>query len=266
MGVPLKLMGVDVGFSATRPTTGIACLDGNELHIAKTGSQWESRASRIPRGFQPTVIAFDGPLLPQGADKLVPRLCESAFIRAPFHNRCKPGLSHWGRGLELRRASAEACAQFTRTLSFPTAETDEHSVCRHGHVVEAFPNAFLGVLMQDKEFRSAPTLKRGQRFDWLYDRVVNTGCLEATLSRSLDLPADVWSRLRSERDHELRAALICLLTAGLAAQGTATVIGEVTGGWFWLPPWSLWQHWATQGLTNAAREIALKGRSLDKFP
>ena len=65
----------------------------------------------------------------------------------------------------------------------------------------------------------------------------------------LDLPADVWRRLRSETDHELRAALVCLLTAAVAAQGKAAVVGERTGGWFWLPPRSLWQPWATAGLT-----------------
>jgi hypothetical protein len=42
--------------------------------------------------------------------------------------------------------------------------------------------------------------------------------------------------LRSETDHELRAALICLLTAALAARGIAAIIGEAEGGWFWLPP------------------------------
>jgi integral membrane sensor domain MASE1 len=74
----------------------------------------------------------------------------------------------------------------------------------------------------------------------------------------LYLPDVVWHRLRSETDHELRAALICLLTAGLAARGTAAIIGEAKGGWFWLPPWSLWQSWATEGLENAAKRIALR--------
>ena len=42
------------------------------------------------------------------------------------------------------------------------------------------------------------------------------------LSKNLDLPDEVWDRLHTESDHELRAALICLLTAALAAQGAAT--------------------------------------------
>ena len=41
----------------------------------------------------------------------------------------------------------------------------------------------------------------------------------------------VWASLQSETDHELRAALICLVTAALAGKGTAAIIGEAEGGW-----------------------------------
>jgi hypothetical protein len=64
----VRLLGVDVGFSAKRPTTGIAALDGEKIHLARAGTSWESRVSRIPDGFRPSVIAIDGALLPQGAD------------------------------------------------------------------------------------------------------------------------------------------------------------------------------------------------------
>jgi hypothetical protein len=261
---PMKLMGVDVGFSTTRLTTGIACLDGDQLCLERAGTTWESRQSKIPRGFQPSFIALDGPLLPRVADKLIHRPCESVFLDAPFHNRCKPGLSHWGRGLELRRASAEACAQFSQVLQGFASDTKEVCVSRSGPIVEAFPNGFLGVMMPEEELLSAPRLKRGRRFDWMYERIATTGRLESALSKSLELPDEIWRRLISETDHELRAALICLLTAALAAQGTAAIIGEPTGGWFWLPPWSLWQPWARQGFDGAARAMALKGRPLDE--
>ena len=33
-----------------------------------------------------------------------------------------------------------------------------------------------------------------------------------------------------------------------------------------LPPWSLWRQWATEGLNNAARAMALKGQPLEKSP
>jgi hypothetical protein len=73
--------------------------------------------------------------------------------------------------------------------------------------VEAFPNAFLGVLMPEVELLAAPRFKRGRRFDWLYDGIVTTERLESSLSEKLDLPDVVWYPLRTETDHELRAAL-----------------------------------------------------------
>jgi hypothetical protein len=161
--------------------------------------------------------------------------------------------------LELRRATAEASVQFGRILVGCAGERDELSVVRGGPIVEALPNVFLGVLMPEEELVSGPKLKRGRRFDWLYDQVVTTGRLGSMLSKGLQLPDEVWHLLGSERDHELRAALICLLAAALATRGNAAIIGDLTGGWFWLPPWSVWQSWAKQGFNSVVRKMASKG-------
>jgi hypothetical protein len=259
----MKLLGVDVGFSTKRATTAIALLDGNQFHVARAGTTWESRAAQIPRDFRASVIAIDGPLLPRGVDNHIYRLCEAVFIRSPFHNRCKPGLSHWGFGLQLRRASTEAYAQFSKLLT--SALERDKSVYYGGPIVEAFPNAFLAVLIPEVELVSGPKLKRGRRFDWLYEQIATNGRLELIMSKKLDMPAELWLRLRTEKDHELRAALICLLTAAFAAQGTATIVGEPTGGWFWLPPWLLWQDWAKQGLESSTKRMAFKGYFLDAY-
>jgi hypothetical protein len=260
----MKRLGVDIGFSITRDTTAIAFLDGDRLGVERVGSTWESRVAEIPRDFRPTVIALDGPLLPEGSDERVRRLCEIVFVHAPFHNRCKPGLSHWGLGLEPRRASARACAQFSSIL--PSSSLgNRNAVYRDNLIVEAFPNAFLGVLTPEAQLLSAPKLRRGRRFDWLYEQIATTGRLESVLSQNLNMPPKFWACMRADKDHERRAALICLLTAALAAQGTAAVIGDSKGGWFWLPPWSMWQPWAMQGLENVATKMALKGHFLDEF-
>jgi hypothetical protein len=86
--------------------------------------------------------------------------------------------------------------------------------------------------------------------------MVTSGRLESLLSENLDLPDVVWHSLRSETDHELRAALMCLLTAALADKGTASIIGEAQGGRFWLPPWSLWEPWAMKGLESVEQKMA----------
>jgi hypothetical protein len=90
-------------------------------------------------------------------------------------------------GLELRQASSDACAQFSRILA-NSLLAKGGTVCRDGPIVEAFPNAFLGVLTPEVELLTAPKLKRGRRFDWLYERMVTTGRLKSLLSKNLDLP------------------------------------------------------------------------------
>ena len=46
----------------------------------------------------------------------------------------------------------------------------------------------LPLLTPEFEFLSAPKMKRGRRFDWLYERNVATGRLESVFSKNLDLP------------------------------------------------------------------------------
>jgi hypothetical protein len=83
--MPTNLMGIDVGFSKTGKTTGIACLEGDHLTLERAGTAWESREATIPHGFQPSVIAIDGPLLPFDADLHMRRHVEPLFICASFH-------------------------------------------------------------------------------------------------------------------------------------------------------------------------------------
>jgi hypothetical protein len=47
--------------------------------------------------------------------------------------------------------------------------------------------------------------------------------------------------------------------------GDRLLHGEPTGGWFWLPPISLWQSWARKGHESVAKRMALKGRFLDEI-
>src|SRR4051812_11238352 len=104
----------------------------------------------------------------------------------------------------------------------------------------------MGVLAPEAVFLSAPKLRRGQKFDWLYEVVVKTRALETSLRNTVRLPDIVWDRLATEEDHEKRAALICLLTAAAALQGAANWVGDPGGGWFCLPPWNRWQLGASE--------------------
>ena len=232
------LLGIDVGFSQLQKSTGIACLCDERLTLYRANSTWEQRKAQLPENFCPSMIAIDGPLLPEGADPLTVRACEQLFSKGAFCRRCKPGLSHFGTGLQLRQAAMETSRQFCQHFGDPGRKL------RSG-VAEAFPNLFLGVLASEEDYAAIPKLRRGQKFDWLY------GCTVKKLDglmQHIILPDVVYDRLKIETDHELRAALICLLTAALACGDRVVLAGSEEGGWFWLPPMEMWEPWAVEAV------------------
>lgn len=237
------LLGVDVGFSKIQKSTGIAILNQDRLSLYRADSTWADRQAGLPKdGFCPSVIAIDGPLLPEGAAMKAVRYCEQFFSRGLFCRRCKPGLSHFGTGYLLREAAHEARRQFSAPFSGP-------------RVVEAFPNLFLGVMVREDQYAQIPKLRRGQKFDWLY------GCAKQKLARLREfivLPDAVYDRVEIEDDHELRAALVCLLTAALEGDQKAIRVGEPEGGWFWLPPLELWEPWAIEQVRQSLGEEAVE--------
>lgn len=241
----IALLGVDVGFSKTRPTTGIAWSNAGKFAAARTHSDWERRSRHLPPGTQFAVVAIDGPLVPHGTDDSLDRLCERLFIRGAFQTRCKPGLSNHGYGRDLRRAASQTAEQFLH-LSLPNEAIDK--AIRPGtSIIEAFPNAFLGVLLPEARF-ALPAAGKRKKFDWLYDHAVEIGVF-SLLFQSLDwLNQRLLDAIVIEKDHEKRAAWICLLTAACAATRKSEVVGDDQGGWFWLPQSDLWAPWARDAL------------------
>ncbi|MDQ2084784.1 DUF429 domain-containing protein [Xanthobacteraceae bacterium Astr-EGSB] len=259
---PPAFLGLDVGFAADRETTGIAWRVCGQIGVAVAGTQWESRQAALPPDVRFDLAAVDAPILPASAEAELPRACEAVLCRRPFWNRCKPGRSHHGLGLEFRRAGAAAGVQIPAVLQ-RTLLPYGPMVLSNLPVVEAFPNGFLGVMLSDQVFEAGLKLRRGERFDWLYDRALATGCLSRVLldlswgdDRALrEVEADHDTRAR----HEMRAALVCLLTAGFAHAGSATVLGDPGSGWFWLPPTTLWAEWARRGLDEAIACSRVRG-------
>lgn len=249
----VALLGIDVGFSKSRPTTGIAWSKNSEFGAARTHSDWERRSRHIPASTVFSVIAIDGPLVPVGADDSLGRLCERLFIRGTFQTRCKPGLSNRGYGKDLSRAASQTAEQVLH-LAMPS-EAIEKAIRPGTSIIEAFPNAFLGVLLHEARFAMSAAGKR-KKFDWLYENAVDSGVL-AALFQALGWHNRILIDIvLAEKDHEKRAAWICLLTAACAATGTSEVVGDDIGGWFWLPPSDLWAPWAQDALEKNRLALA----------
>ena len=105
-------------------------------------------------------------------------------------------------------------------------------------IVEAFPNAYLGVCLSGDVYDEMPKLRRGGKFDWLYDCWVKRGLFRRVVGEiGLDRFADLGDEFDRNKQHDQRAALVCLLTAASVFSGHYTAVGNEAGGYFFLPSW-----------------------------
>jgi hypothetical protein len=141
----------------------------------------------------------------------------------------------------------------------------ELEVQRDSAIVEAFPNTFLGVLLPEAVYKHCDRSSKERKSDWMFRKVAERGTFQALLTEL------GWADARTIRqfldqagpdgDHDIRAALICLLTAGFAALGNAVIVGDLTHGWFWLPPKGFWEPWAWTALHRQLQKLRCQ-----KFP
>jgi hypothetical protein len=119
----------------------------------------------------------------------------------------------------------------------------------------------MGLLLPESRFLSWSTSLRLAKSDWLYEQLIELGIIRKLLDRLLLNDSPIRNTFEQTTNHDQRAALVCLLTAMFAVDGTATIIGDKQGGWFWLPPIGLWAGWAQDSLT-----LALSKHQSGAFP
>jgi hypothetical protein len=147
------VLGVDVGFSAARRSSAVCRLDWNEYRITWTirrfRAQQDEREATIKAvaGDVPIeAAAFDGPL--QSGLTLIGRyrVAERMLTRR-LQSTGKPGQANAPVGKKLN-AAANVCAAIVqeRCRLAPAA----HAIrIDQKAVVEAFPTAFLGLMLRD---------------------------------------------------------------------------------------------------------------------
>jgi len=251
------LLGVDVGFSKSRASTGIAWYASGRFEAAAVKSDKEARLACLPSRFCADVAALDGPLVPQRSEGSSdsPRYAERFLSRGAFQRRCKPGFSHFGTGLELRKASHIAASQVRNVVKANGRLAKPFCAGTHS-IVEAFPNAFLGVLLDEGVYAKSPKLKRGKKFDWLYEHAKENRALERVMLHVDFQPPGLLAAVQQEQHHEKRAAYVCLITAACVAANKITSIGDKDGGWIVLPPRALWADWSINAFYDSERALA----------
>jgi hypothetical protein len=266
----VSLLGIDVGFSKARATTGIAVYEHGALRsLCCVKSSSKDRAAVVPSASKFDAVAIDGPILPISADNKLKRVCESLLIGRGFHTRCKPGMSHHGYGLDLRRATAPIADEACLLAKPASVSFGDKQVRDSFPIVEAFPNAFLGVLLDDADYQVIGRVSRGEKFDRIFEHAVLKGRTPSLLEElgweAPKLAEAIHSEALSANraSHEKRAALVCLLTAACALSGNAEYVGDTLGGWICLPPQKLWAPWAR--LAMMQRQATLQKRTATPF-
>ena len=174
------LLGVDVGFSKSKRTTGIAWLANSTIETARTGSSWSERSRCLPRNVRFSIVALDAPIVPEHNYDAA-RGCEFVFYGGAFSRRCRPGLSHHGRGLLLKDAGRQAAIEFASVLASGRTLRFGPCVVPTKPIIEAFPNTFMGVLLPEKSFAGWSKALGKAKSDWLYERVVEAGLFRKLL-------------------------------------------------------------------------------------
>jgi Protein of unknown function (DUF429) len=250
----MNFIGLDVGFSARKRSSGVARLNSGVVSVGCATASLESRAVLFGAD-EVDVAAIDGPIL--GRDSHDKRACERLFTLGCFQRRCKPGLSHVaGTGQAFRQAGHESARQLSKISSGRELLAKFPRVLEAHNLIEAFPNAFMGVLLPGGCFDRMPKLRRGRKFEWLYDQCRKRNIFDSVIDMigTATLPS-VLQHIKSNRNHDQKAALICLLTATAVAAGRYTAVGDPAGGYFFLPPWEAWALWARQEVETHRRRV-----------
>lgn len=237
------VLGVDVGFSPTRRSSGVCRLDWSRDEIgwqlARFRAVEPERTETLLRLVDRPLLAaaFDGPLAPGFGVVGHYREAERRLTRGFGTLIGKPGSSGSPVG-RLLNAAASTCATIVRDTGRVAPARHAEAIDRAA-LVEAFPSSYLGLMIVVPK---ALVVRRGDRSDVFYEHLAGNGRLDEILAHLLP-GRRASQRFEAVINHDDRAALVCALTAlGLAA-GKYAAVGDADG-FVILPPRELMAGWA----------------------
>ncbi|MBA7599670.1 hypothetical protein ES703_06707 [subsurface metagenome] len=246
------VLGIDVGWSLKKPTTGLCLIEWSNQEIDVRCCQARAdeddrlrKLGQLTEGKKLLGVGIDGPLIPKLELTTQYRAAEALLSRGKFQQRGKPGPTNGKIGQVLHKQTTELAklAIKTQDIAFAMYPYRIHQKA----VVEAFPNAFLAVLHLDKEFPPQSQVKR-RWTDMLFPRVK---CEIVQLLGTL-LPQHNFD-LDHIQGHEVIASFLCALTALCVVVGQCVAVGDRRLGYIVLPPLEFWGD-STVGSSKWARD------------
>jgi hypothetical protein len=235
------VLGIDVGYSPSARTTCFCLLrwdaSSTRFTFRVTGSGYGERSraiSELVPERKLAGVALDGPLTRGLALVRHYRAAEAVLSRGILQKRGKPGQTSAPVGQRLHEHATRLANQALRSLE--VASATHWQAIHEKRVVEAFPNMFLGSLIDED---ALPALRRDASDRYWEVAVERTGKLTALLT-SLLPGRRLTNDLRSLADHEERAGVICAMTALATATDAHVAVGDAIDGDIILPPASAW--------------------------
>jgi len=217
------VLGIDIGFSRRRRSTALVVIvlgdRAVQLSAARCTSDPEDLSATIAAltdNAPLAACAIDGPLRPGLRINANRRLCEQFFVLGAMGKRCRPGEVITPQGARLHEAATAAArliaarvAPLSEPLPAGVLPLPQRALC------EAFPSAFMALLLDDTALADLPTVPRGRKTDWLFRRLLSSAQLDRLLGLLLPRPAiaRLSSALSELTDHDERAAALCAITA-----------------------------------------------------
>lgn len=251
MGMNGSVLGIDVGWSTTTRSSAVCHLFWDQREIGWEIDRFRATENDRERVIRQVVgdatlsaVAIDGPLR-KGFDEIGRyRSAERLLSRGQILKRIgKPGQSSSPNGRKLNW-QANLAARFARKHCRIEEASHTGRIDRYG-IVEAFPTAFLGVMIENPEGLCRPR----QRSDRYFAYLARNGCLGELLA---DLLPD--RGLASDpgmiTNHDDRAAFVCAISALCVAQGRFTAVGDTSDGCIVLPPRNQFTRWAWNAINE----------------
>ena len=273
-------LGIDVGYSKNRRSTGLCLLEVTPTSIrwrcVNTGTAENQRLTDLrdlmPRGVRLLGVGIDGPLTP--GLRVVPhyRSSDALLTRGVFAKRGKPGATSAPSGQQLHLHAtllAELVLRLQDEGRFILAPGTHPNPVHPSRILEVFPNAFLSVLLPDAAFCNL-TLNRNAS-DVFWEVAVREEPYLESLFRALAPCREFETPLKSVTDHDHRAALLCALAVLCAAQNQYVLSGDPIDGDIIIPPHEFWGKgppgvstpWAENALRQSVKAVRLNSK---KFP
>jgi len=235
------VLGIDVGWSAKKPTTGLCLIEWTNCQVSLrfceatvNEDDRQYKLNQLIQGRRLLAVGIDGPLIPKLDTTNKYRAVEALLSRGKFQQRGKPGPTNGGSGPQLHEQATLLAKLVINTQTVGPA-TNRYRIHKKA-VAEAFPNAFLAVLHRDKDFPSKPIANR-RWTDTLFPLVK----LELRQLLTILLPRRKLNFCVSNiQGHERIASFICALTALCVAVTRCVAVGDQRLGYIVLPPLELW--------------------------